>query len=479
LPRDWHQIVDKTVTNTTTCAPRSPPARQAGHSRGNLAPHAASRAGGGERYLARHRARGKLLARERIELLLDRDAPFLELSPLAAWGTDLHVGASGVTYLALSKQAVNDHQSTTASCSGVQTSLTADKSYLYDAYGHQVSMGDRSASCAATTQPASPTMYDYGQDVHGSVGTLNKDGNTSGSASAVYSYTPYGQEDDQADQAKSLSKGDVLQSGTAVNGTTRNDNPLNPFRYSSKRYDTGSRTLDTGARRFDLGSGRFLQPDVFRGALDDLGLATDPLNQNRYAMAAANPIGYAESDGHMLIDGGGGGGASSAPTASPTPGSPAAFRIAEETTDYVPASPAPAPPPPPKHHWWDSALGTLEDAGKSIGKGTVNFVGSTGAGLVNGLTKTVTLGMYDPHLSGCAFDEAGALHNVCTAGTSPARSARSPCSPSPPGEWATPPSPPAAPPRSAKPPNWPEAPAAPRSSARPSAAPTSPQETQG
>lgn len=320
------------------------------------------------------------------------------------------------TYLALSSQAVNDHQATTANCSGVQTSLTADKSYLYDAYGHRISLGDRSATCAAPTQPASPTMYDYGQDVHGSVGTLNKDGNTSGSASAVYSYTPYGQEDDQADQTKSLSKGDVLQSGTVVNGTTRNDNPLNPFRYSAKRYDTGSQTLDTGARRFDLGSGRFLQPDLFHGALDDLGLATDPLNQNRYALAAANPIGYAESDGHMLIDGGGGGGASSAPTASPTPGSPAAFRLAEETTDYVPASPAPAPPPPPKHHWYDSVLGGLEDAGKTIGKGTVNFVGSTGAGLVNGLTKTVTLGMYDPKLSGCAFDEAGALHNVCTAG---------------------------------------------------------------
>jgi len=58
---------------------------------------AQSRAGGGERYVTRHRARGKLLARERIELLLDRDAPFLELSPLAAWGSDFHIGASGVT----------------------------------------------------------------------------------------------------------------------------------------------------------------------------------------------------------------------------------------------------------------------------------------------------------------------------------------------------------------------------------------------
>jgi acetyl-CoA carboxylase carboxyltransferase component len=56
----------------------------------------AARAGGGERYTQRHRARGKLLPRERIELLLDRDAPFLELCPVAAWGTDYPVGASVV-----------------------------------------------------------------------------------------------------------------------------------------------------------------------------------------------------------------------------------------------------------------------------------------------------------------------------------------------------------------------------------------------
>ncbi|MGB6457593.1 MAG: carboxyl transferase domain-containing protein [Streptosporangiaceae bacterium] len=61
------------------------------------AEHAKAIAGGGPRYTDRHRARGKLLARERIELLLDEDTPFLELSPLAAWGTDFAVGASVVT----------------------------------------------------------------------------------------------------------------------------------------------------------------------------------------------------------------------------------------------------------------------------------------------------------------------------------------------------------------------------------------------
>src|SRR5947207_2834707 len=41
--------------------------------------------GGGEEAIAKHRKRNKLLARERIRLLCDPDAPFLELSPLAAW----------------------------------------------------------------------------------------------------------------------------------------------------------------------------------------------------------------------------------------------------------------------------------------------------------------------------------------------------------------------------------------------------------
>jgi acetyl-CoA carboxylase carboxyltransferase component len=51
-------------------------------------------AGGGPKYIDRHHDRGKLTARERIELLIDADSPFLELCPLAAWGSDFQVGAS-------------------------------------------------------------------------------------------------------------------------------------------------------------------------------------------------------------------------------------------------------------------------------------------------------------------------------------------------------------------------------------------------
>ncbi|MCX2951867.1 acyl-CoA carboxylase subunit beta [Lentzea sp. NEAU-D7] len=61
------------------------------------AEHAKALAGGGPKYVERHHERGKLLARERVELLIDEDSPFLELSPLAAWGTDFPVGASVVT----------------------------------------------------------------------------------------------------------------------------------------------------------------------------------------------------------------------------------------------------------------------------------------------------------------------------------------------------------------------------------------------
>ncbi|MDP2007432.1 MAG: carboxyl transferase domain-containing protein [Rubrivivax sp.] len=42
--------------------------------------------GGGDAARAKHAARGKLLPRERVEMLLDPDTPFLEIAPLAALG---------------------------------------------------------------------------------------------------------------------------------------------------------------------------------------------------------------------------------------------------------------------------------------------------------------------------------------------------------------------------------------------------------
>jgi acyl-CoA carboxylase subunit beta len=57
---------------------------------------ATARAGGGEKYVSRHHARGRMLPRERIELLVDRDTPFLELCAVAAYATEFTVGASVV-----------------------------------------------------------------------------------------------------------------------------------------------------------------------------------------------------------------------------------------------------------------------------------------------------------------------------------------------------------------------------------------------
>lgn len=52
--------------------------------------------GGGPKAIERHRSRGKLLARERVALLLDADSPFLEISPLAGYMTDFNVGGGMV-----------------------------------------------------------------------------------------------------------------------------------------------------------------------------------------------------------------------------------------------------------------------------------------------------------------------------------------------------------------------------------------------
>jgi 3-methylcrotonyl-CoA carboxylase beta subunit len=52
----------------------------------------ASRLGGPEEHRARHKKRGKMLPRERIDALLDPGTPFLELSPLAA--NDLYEGGA-------------------------------------------------------------------------------------------------------------------------------------------------------------------------------------------------------------------------------------------------------------------------------------------------------------------------------------------------------------------------------------------------
>ena len=52
--------------------------------------------GGGEKYVERHLSRGRILPRQRIEMLLDRDSYFLEIAPLAGHAMKGEVSGSSV-----------------------------------------------------------------------------------------------------------------------------------------------------------------------------------------------------------------------------------------------------------------------------------------------------------------------------------------------------------------------------------------------
>jgi acetyl-CoA carboxylase carboxyltransferase component len=62
--------------------------------------HDALLEGGGPRYVERHRSRGKMMVRERLEALVDPGTPVLELCPLAGLHTDDPVGGGVVVALA-------------------------------------------------------------------------------------------------------------------------------------------------------------------------------------------------------------------------------------------------------------------------------------------------------------------------------------------------------------------------------------------
>jgi RHS repeat-associated protein len=204
------------------------------------------------------------------------------------------------------------------------------KTYSYDAYGHRISLEDKN-----NTTGAAPDLYTYGYDVHGSVSQLITD---AGTVKASYGYDAYGGHDaNPASDTEALTSGD-----------TDNQAPINPYRYSGRRLDSGLATsvgspagYDMGARRYGPDTGSFLQADIYYDALADLGLTLDPLTQNRYALAGGNPISYVETDGHRFWADGYGGSSTTQPATSSTDSpSPADWRQAEEASK---SSPAPAP----------------------------------------------------------------------------------------------------------------------------------------
>src|SRR4051794_1685935 len=52
--------------------------------------------GGGEKYVKRHLERGKLLPRDRVEMLLDEGSYFLEIAPLAGYGMERESPGAGM-----------------------------------------------------------------------------------------------------------------------------------------------------------------------------------------------------------------------------------------------------------------------------------------------------------------------------------------------------------------------------------------------
>jgi RHS repeat-associated protein len=145
----------------------------------------------------------------------------------------------------------------------------ATKRYAYDVADNRI---------GATVTAGTTTDYTPGRNPHGDVSSLLDD---SGAVAASYAYAPYGALD------PSLSRGDVDQT-----------NALNPFQFNDKRLDTGSGAIDMGARRYSADDGRFLQQDYFQDANKDFSLSDDPSTAGRYAFAGANPVLYAEDDGH-------------------------------------------------------------------------------------------------------------------------------------------------------------------------------------
>ena len=89
-------------------------------------------------------------------------------------------------------------------------------------------------------------------------------------------------------------------------------------------------SMDMGARRYGMDTGRFLQEDMLQSSLGDLGLSTDPLSQNRYALAGGNPVSNVEIDGHMTAAAGDGGATTAGGTSTESSGESS---TSEDSTD--------------------------------------------------------------------------------------------------------------------------------------------------
>jgi RHS repeat-associated protein len=192
-------------------------------------------------------------------------------------------GTSSYTYLGLSSDLV------TESDPGGES-----KSYDYTPGGQRLSQDVTGGS-----GPAGYGYYSYNShdDVEAVTGT-------SGNTMATYGYTAYG------DPIASMFTGADQNDATA--SPTSTSTPYNSYRFNAMRWDSSSGSYDMGFRNYDPSLNQFASRDMYDGALDNMGLTTDPFTGSQYAFGAGNPVTNIENNGHSMLTPGGGGAPSSA-----------------------------------------------------------------------------------------------------------------------------------------------------------------------
>jgi RHS repeat-associated protein len=136
------------------------------------------------------------------------------------------------------------------------------------------SLGDRQGQ--QVTDGSGSRYRAYRKDANGSVLALEDDGGDV-PAGERYAYDPYGELESEPSAVEARE---------------------NPFRFEGFYYDSGVRSYDMHARAYRPEHARFLTQDRYASASQDLLLQADPLTQNRYAFAGANPVTNIEFDGH-------------------------------------------------------------------------------------------------------------------------------------------------------------------------------------
>jgi RHS repeat-associated protein len=224
-------------------------------------------------------------------------------------------GTTSYTYDSLNRMATQTSGGTTTSFSylGLSSDLATEsqagnltKSYTYTPSDQRLSQTQYGTGGTATT-----AYYTYNS--HSDVEALT---GSTGSTTATYGYTAYGQP--VASMFTGADKNNINPSPTTQ--------PYNSYRYNAMRWDSSTGQYDMGFRTYDPGLNQFLSRDMYNGALDNMGLTTDPFTGSPYAFGEANPVSNIELDGHVaMVDAGGGGTVTGAPYQDPSTSSGCGF----------------------------------------------------------------------------------------------------------------------------------------------------------